>query len=167
MIGAIPMPQREMPTINNASHSHAVYDARTLHGPLIGQRALSQFQPRQDSLYETVLATAAPDTSLFQAVTQGARAMAANPPRRVVQVFIVDPDSNVPLDGCLIYQSEARMTDLTDQELFYEIDIRKLLEEHNKLRGKLHNKAVTARTEYLEPVRIRDLKMTVTTIATF
>ncbi len=88
-------------------------------------------------------------------------------PRRLVQVFIADTDENVPLDDCLIYSGEQKLTDLTDQELFFEIDIRTLLQAHNDKRTKLVNKAVKERTEYLEPARIRDLKMTVVVIATF
>jgi hypothetical protein len=87
--------------------------------------------------------------------------------RRMVQVFVADADESVPLETCLLYSGEAKMTDLNDQELFFELDIKTLLAEHNAKRVKLVNKKVKERTQYLEPARVRDLKMTVVTIATF
>lgn len=91
----------------------------------------------------------------------------ANQQRRLVQVFICDPNENVPLPDCLIYRGDQKLTDLTDQELFFEIDIRTILASHNEKRVKMVDKAVKERIEYLEAARIRDLKMTVVNIATF
>jgi hypothetical protein len=87
--------------------------------------------------------------------------------RRLVQVFIADTDDNVPLAQCLLHSGTPKLTDLTDQELFYEVDVKTLLDNHNDGRVKLVNKAVKERVEYLETARIRDLKMTVVTIAQF
>lgn len=87
--------------------------------------------------------------------------------RRLVQIFIADPDDNVPLDQCLLYSGDQKLTDLTDQELFFEVDVRTLLETHNAKRVTLVNKAIKERTENLEPARVRDLKMTVVTVAQF
>ncbi len=87
--------------------------------------------------------------------------------RRLVQVFIADTDENVPLTDCLLYSGDQKLTDLNDQELFFELDIKSIMDKHNEKRIKLINKTVKERTEYLEPVRIRDLKMTVVTIASF
>ena len=87
--------------------------------------------------------------------------------RRLIQVFIADPDENVPLDQCLLYTGEQKLTDLTDQELFFEVDVKSILDAHNQKRIALVNKAVKERTEHLEPARVRDLKMTVVTIAQF
>ncbi len=87
--------------------------------------------------------------------------------RRLVQVFICDPNENVPLDKCLLYTGDQKLTDLNDQELFFEIDIKSILEKHNLVRAKTVDKKVKERVEYLEPARIRDLKMIVTTVAQF
>lgn len=89
------------------------------------------------------------------------------PARRLVQVFIADPDINVPLDKALLYSGEQQMTDLSDQELFFEIDMAGILKRHNELRGTLTDKSVKSKTVHLEPARIRDLRMTVVTIASF
>ena len=86
---------------------------------------------------------------------------------RFVQIFIADPDLMVPLHDRLLHHTPQFLTDLTDAELFYDLPIREILEKHNGKRAKLYNKNVKERTEMLEPVRIRDLKMTVVTIASF
>jgi hypothetical protein len=88
-------------------------------------------------------------------------------PRRLVQVYIADPDENIPLDKSLLYQGEQKLTDLTDQELFFEIDMAVILKKHNEMRVKQINKKVKERTEHLEPARIRDLKMVVVENAKF
>jgi len=86
--------------------------------------------------------------------------------RRIVQVFIADPNENVPLEHCLLHEGDRKMTDLTDQELFFELDMKSMLEEHNKKRVTFIDKKVKDRTENLEPAKVRDLKMVVVTVAT-
>lgn len=87
--------------------------------------------------------------------------------RRIVQVFIMDPDENVPLTKALLYQGAQKVTDLTDQELFFEISVKDALDTHNAYRATLTDKSVKSKTVHLEPIRIRDLRMTVVTIASF
>jgi hypothetical protein len=109
---------------------------------------------------------AEPDQFVFAAQAQEQKPM-ANPPRRLVQVFIVDPSESIPLDDCLLHRGELKLTDLTDQELFFEVDIKAILDAHNAKRTKLVDKSVKERTEHLEPARIRDLRMQIVTVATF
>ena len=85
--------------------------------------------------------------------------------RRVIQVFIADPNENIPLADCLLYKGEEKLTDATDQELFFELDIKDLLEKHNQKRTKVFDKKVKDRKEFLEPAKVRDLKMVVVTVA--
>lgn len=87
--------------------------------------------------------------------------------RRIVKVIIADPDENVPLESSILYTEEEKLTDSTDQELFFEIPIKELLDAHNAKRVTWVNRKVKDRTENLEPARIRDLKMVVVTIAEF
>lgn len=89
------------------------------------------------------------------------------PNRRIVQVYIADPSDDVPLADAILYSGDQKMTDLTDQELFFEIDIRAVLETHNAKRTKIINKKIKDRTEYLEPAKVRDLKMVVVDVASF
>jgi|GEM_PF-2623089 hypothetical protein len=98
---------------------------------------------------------------------RGENVVADKPTRRIVQVYIADTDENVPLENSLLYKGEPKLTDATDQELFFEIDIKGILDSHNEKRKTFINKKVKDRTEYLEPARVRDLKMVVVNIAQF
>lgn len=87
--------------------------------------------------------------------------------RRLVRVLVVDPHEDVPVESGLLYDSKEVFTDKTDQELYFDVPVAQLLKEHNEKRTKVVNKSVKDRTEYLEPARIRDLKMLVIALATF
>jgi|SRR5215510_2683118 len=87
--------------------------------------------------------------------------------RRVIKVYVVDTNDNVPLDRAILYQGEEKVTDLTDQELFYELNMAELLKKHNEFRVTLIDKSIKERTVNLEPARIRDLSMTIVTVCEF
>jgi hypothetical protein len=90
--------------------------------------------------------------------------------KRLVRVFLVDPNESVPLDSSMLYKSDEKLTDLTDQELFFEIPVQELLTKHNALRATLLDKAATKRSNkdvMLEPAKIRDLTMTVLVLETW
>ena len=94
------------------------------------------------------------------------QAMAA----RIVKVFMADPDENIVLDKRILYTGDEKLTDSTDQELFFEIPIADLLTKHNALRCVTLDRKATAKTGkdvFLEPIRIRDLRMVVVTVAQF
>ena len=80
--------------------------------------------------------------------------MAQKQGRRIVQVLIVDPDPNVPLEMAILHHGKQMVTDSTDEELFFELDIQDLLKQHNARREEAK----------LPPVRIRDLKRHVMTV---
>lgn len=93
-----------------------------------------------------------------------------NPSRRIVQVFIADTNENVPLDKSVLYTGEQKLTDLNDQELFFELPIAERLNAHNEMRVKMVDKESTKRAGkdvFLDPAKIRDLRMIVCTIAQF
>lgn len=85
--------------------------------------------------------------------------------RRLVRVLMIDPHESVPTESALLYDSKELFTDKTNQELFFDIPIAEILKTHNEARTKIIDKAVKDRTQYLEPVRIRDLRMLVVDIA--
>ena len=85
--------------------------------------------------------------------------------RRLVRVIIIDSAETLPLDQAVIYKGDEILTDLNDQELFFEIPINDLLKKHNVDRVNFPEKKGSK--EKLDPARIRDLKMNVVTIATF
>lgn len=89
--------------------------------------------------------------------------------RRLVKVMIVDPDENVPVDKAVLVNEPEKITDFDDQELFFELDMKRLLEAHNTYRTSLINKKLSTgdKPVFLEPIRIKDLKMVVLNIADF
>lgn len=89
---------------------------------------------------------------------------------RIVRVFITDSNENVPLDKCFIHKSEEITTELSDQELYFDIDLKERLKEYNAYRVTVKDKKLSekmGKEVLLEPVRIRDLNMVVVEIAKF
>lgn len=89
---------------------------------------------------------------------------------RVVKVYIADDDDNLKLEQRLLYTGDEKLTDFTDQELFFEVPINDILKKHNDVRAKTVDKKASdkfGREIFLEPVRIRDLKMVVVEVAVF
>lgn len=89
---------------------------------------------------------------------------------RLVRVFVSDPDDSLPIDSRVLYQGDEKLTDLTDQELFFELPIQELLTKHNGVRGKTRDKDQSntfGRDVMLEPIKIRDLKMVIVNVANF
>ena len=89
------------------------------------------------------------------------------PTRRIVQVYIADTDKKMPLDKSILFTGKQHLTDSTDDELFFELPIKDLLDKHNVKREKTLDKKAKKEDTYLEPIRIRDLTMTVVTVAEF
>jgi len=89
--------------------------------------------------------------------------------KRYVQLFVADPDRKVSVEDSVLYKSEPFLTDLSDRELYFSIEVVKLLADYNKKRVKMIDKDASknGRDVYLEPIRIRDLKMVVVNIAVF
>jgi len=92
--------------------------------------------------------------------------------RRYVQVFVVDADSKIPLSKAVLYKGEPQMTDLSNEELFFTIPMMDLLKAHNEFRKShvVEDEFVStekSRKRHLKPIRIKDLSMTVVTIAQF
>jgi hypothetical protein len=90
--------------------------------------------------------------------------------RRIIRVYIADKDENVPLEKSVLHTGKEELTDLTDQELYFGIPVKQLLDDHNTFRKTLRDKKASERAGkdvFLEPIKIRDLVMTVVTIASF
>lgn len=156
----------ETPSISGSTYASAAVNL-AVQGGLAGMGQLIGNQAQQNI---GALAGEAKIRDIFrgpQSATASPKEKPAMATRRLVQVFIADPDENVPLDQSMLYQGEQKLTDATDQELFFEIDIKSAIDKHNAERIKIINKKVKERTEYLEPAKIRDLKMVVVTVANF
>ena len=88
--------------------------------------------------------------------------------KRLIKVVIADPHKDGPMESSLLHSGDEQFTDLTDQELFFELPIKEMLDKHNETRTKIKKKGTKGtEPEYLEPARIRDLKMVVLTVAEF
>jgi len=142
-----PLDPLDYPTFASSAHTHTVYNPNEFTAQV---------------LQATTAANQASSLPKVRNVT-----MVALPTRRLVRVLVVDPNENIPLSDSVIYKGDELLTDLTDQELFFDISIQELLKTHNEKRVKIIDKRVKDRTEYLEPAKIRDLKMVVVTIAQF
>ncbi len=156
----------ELPAISTSSYASNSQNVQALMAQAIGLNQ-GRAQNLQPSQLQNLLDVQAQAYRNQQPAPQPKEKAIVSNQRRLIQVFVADSDDNVPLTQCLLYSGEQKLTDLTDQELFFEIDIKTILDKHNAERIKLVNKAVKERVEYLEPARIRDLKMTVVTIASF
>lgn len=91
---------------------------------------------------------------------------------RIVRVFLVDPDKRIEdLNKRLLYKSDELITDMTDQDLFFDIDVKSILEKHNKYREtviyEVTSKGDTVEKTGLKPVRVSDLAMSVILVAEF
>jgi len=175
----------DLPTITDASHAHSTYSLSNMANPVLyaGTTGVGLSGAPLQALNVQNMQTTTPlprrlivGNEVHNAQVAAAfqdTAMPAKPKkepkvtRRLVQVFIADPDDNVPLDDSLLYSGQQKLTDATDQELFFEVDMKTILAIHNEKRAKLVNKKVKERTEYLEPAKIRDLRMVVVNVATF
>lgn len=165
----------DMPTLNSTSYLSNKYDGLggEMFAHAMGKSLAAKRYGGDDGAWDKLLEAQAGHQLVPGRLpnvfvqTQQEDVMANKDTLRYVQVFIADVDENVPLDKRLLYKGDQKLTDLTDQELFFEIDLKDILSAHNAFRTTLHDKSVKERTEKLEPVRIRDLKMTVVTIADF
>jgi hypothetical protein len=164
------MANAETPTISGYAHTHSTYDGT---GTAVHQM-LQQAQVVDAQLHSGDAAMRGRRMLLGASVAPALKAMIMEAKKedemskRYVQIFIADPDPKVPVGKSLLHFTQPAMTDLTDQELFYEIEIKRVLDHYNEtVRTKTVDKEIKDRTAYLEPARIRDLVMNVTTIAKF
>jgi hypothetical protein len=159
--------QNEMPAVGHSTYSASAVNLNQAVGSSVGyleQQNLNQAMQAGQQRYSA--------DYVARHIHQALPTPKEEPPmpattRRLVQVFIVDPQEAVPIKDCLLYKGELQLTDLTDQELFYELDIKQMLDAHNEKRAKIVDKKVKERTEFLEPARIRDLRMQIVTVAQF
>jgi hypothetical protein len=158
------MGQREMPQVSSSTYTTTSMPVGMLFE---GSSAAPQYFVGNNGVWPDDSSYVRQNKALLQAAVEQARERNKEMGRRIVQVFIADTDENVPLEKSVIYTGQQKLTDSTDQELFFEIDIKTLLDNHNAYRVTLINKKVKERTENLDPVKIRDLKMVVVNVAEF
>lgn len=158
---------RETPTITSSTYSATAYNPS--FDTFTGAPAHIPFGPRRIQMGgvggQGILS---PEEILDQHLVgiTGENKMSAV---RVVRVFIIDTNESLSLENRILVKGQEKITDLTDQELFFELPIAEILAKHNELRAKTKDKAQAklGKDAFLEPARIRDLKMTVLNVAQF
>lgn len=151
----------ELPSITASSYGSSLLDAKLLGGGMDRRISDGDAQKLIHALGQQAK-PAAPINQLAKEITVSTA--------RIVKVFIADPNENLPLDKRVLYSGEEKLTDLTDQEMFYEVPINEILAKHNEVRKVTVDKKQAekfGRDIFLEPARIRDLKMVVVTVAQF
>ena len=79
-------------------------------------------------------------------------------------------NAEVEKKRAILFREQEFLTDLSDSELFFEIDMKSILVKHNEYREQTVDKKaskVADRDIMLEPITYKDLKMNVVTIASF
>jgi hypothetical protein len=154
----------ETPQITGSFYTNSVGNLATWGSPLTNASSyfdVRQFQRLRNAEVQTQ----------YNPTPEKEKSMADKTNRRIVQVFIADPNDNVPLDKSVLYTGEQKLTDLNDTELFFEVSmLQDLIKSHNDLRKVTVDKEASKRAGkdiFLDPVKIRDLKMVVVTIAQF
>lgn len=171
---------QELPTINqfsNVSNTYALGDfgaGLTTSGAFgVGHISYSpDFENRrkqvEDYKYlDAVLAKRKePESILTQAFKEAIKNVAK---ARVIQVFIADNDCNIEVAKRLLYKGEQLFTDLSDQDLFYDIEIKALITKHNEYRATVLNESKSTATEkvFLKPIKVSELSMVVAVLAEF
>lgn len=156
----------EIPSISASSYVSSQLDHKLLFGGTPPQNAFRQ-EALNDALRQFQREQLQPNHLVPNPKPTKESTMSA---ARIVKVFIADPNENLPLDKRVLYSGDERLTDLTDQELFFDVPIADLLAKHNEVRKATVDKAQAekfGRDIFLEPARIRDLKMVVVTVAQF
>lgn len=163
----------DMPTMNTLNYAHSTYQGvagRGLQAASAVARTWSGDETRDHWAKKVEVHQQL--SALAQTLTEEkGQKVATKPTRRLIRLLVVDPHPSVPLDQCVLYQSDEKMTDLSDQDLFYEIasELMPKLKAHNEKRVTWNEraKADNEKAVKLEPARISDLTMTTVVIASF
>lgn len=150
----------ETPSIiaSNYTSSAVDFDNLVLGNAVFGNRQFQDWGNAQQNVFLQQLQKPKPQDIM------------PNTNRRIVQVFIADPNENVPLEESVLFKGEQKLTDLTDTELFFEVPMAETLKAHNDKRVKWLDKDASKKAGkdvLLDPAKIRDLKMLVVTVAQF
>lgn len=161
------MNTEDLPQIANYTLSSTAIPCNSWNIDYVPMNLVYDYQNQQNKL-----GALHANSLLYKPITniEEEKVMANKSGRRIIQVFIVDPDCNLPVENAVLYIGEQKFTDASDQELFFELEIQSLLKAHNEKRVKTLDKALsreTGKDVFLEAVKIRDLKMVVSTVAEF
>lgn len=155
------MTTRELPTMQSSAYAASTYDPSAFANQMTLGDASAQLGHLIQQQPLRTLAARVPIPVIEKEPVMT---------RRLVQVLIADTNESVPLDAALLYSGAPLFTDLADDELFFELDIKGMLAIHNVKRVTFPDKKAVIGKDgptMLEPARVRNLKMNVVTIASF
>jgi hypothetical protein len=149
--GANAHPQLWVGSLPPANHTINDWSKALIQNDVVERRLTLPATPKPEQKVAVKMATTTP----------------ATPALRIVRMYLVDPDQNLPLDRRVIHAGAEMTTDATDAELMHEVPVKEILAMHNEFRKTVRDKAVKSKEVYLEPVRMRDLILSVVTVASF
>lgn len=86
---------------------------------------------------------------------------------RIVEVFVSDPDSfNIPPDQALLFHLDRFTTNKTDQEIMLDLQLPAITSDWNAKRVLMRDKRFPESTVMLEPLKPRDLRISIATVVT-
>jgi hypothetical protein len=92
-----------LPTMASSTHSHTSYSTADIVG--IGISPGPTTGPRDSEALQAIIAAIHPNHPGWNPPKGNPM-----PARRVVQVFIADPNENIPLDDCLLFKGIEKVT---------------------------------------------------------
>lgn len=90
--------------------------------------------------------------------------------RKLVQVYVVDPDVRVPDEKAVLYESKEFVTIETEDEIRDGLDLKGMLKKHNEVRVKILDEVRTDESDrdiFLRKIRIKDISIQILDILTF
>lgn len=90
--------------------------------------------------------------------------------RRLVQVYVVDPDVRVPDENAVLYKGDEVVTIETDEEIRDGLDLKKWLKKHNEFRKTVLDEVKSDegdRDIFLREIRIKDLSIEIFEVVVF
>lgn len=164
----------EIYTANALSTTYGGHDFTTSRRLQVGLAggAMGNNEPHWEKLFQAQQLMAQTEKTPTPTPKENKPMANPTPACRLVRVIVVDPHDSVPMAERVLFMGEEKMTDATDEELFFEIagELNSKLKAHNDKRvtyTEKKNAADPEKAKKLEPARIRDLKMTVVNIAAF
>jgi len=89
---------------------------------------------------------------------------------RIVSIYVVDPDENLEPKDALVHIKENFMTDLTNEDILVDLELKEALANHNTKRIKIVDEDRSddrGKEVMLKTVKIKDLIIKINTLQTF
>lgn len=86
--------------------------------------------------------------------------------RRFVEIFVSDPDPNVPIEQVLLHHDPRFLTELNDVELTLNMGLPEIVKEWNKTRITIRDRRYMESEVMLEPIKADELRVIIATVVT-